>query len=85
MPTSAVATGAVDRQLAIEEMPAAILDYIHHTGLASPSAAAPTGSAQILSAVLETLRAHDGLDFRGFKTPMLLRRMQRRMGLTGTG
>jgi two-component system CheB/CheR fusion protein len=81
MPTSAVATGAVDRQLAIEEMPAAILDYIHHTGLASPSAAAPTGSAQILSAVLETLRAHDGLDFRGFKTPMLLRRMQRRMGL----
>ena len=38
-----------------------------------------------LAAILETLRMQFGIDFRSFKTPMLSRRVHRRMGLARLG
>lgn len=81
MPESAVATGLVDRALAIEEIPPVLLAYVQAAGLQLPAepAAAP---AQYLPAMLAVVRSHTGLDFCGYKEPMLLRRIHRRMGLT---
>ena len=87
MPHHAIETGAVDRQLTIEAMPDAIVDYIGHSGFAPP----PDWQAQAqaesvsLAAILETLRMQVGIDFRSFKTPMLSRRVHRRMGLARLG
>ncbi|MES3012260.1 MAG: CheR family methyltransferase [Pseudomonadota bacterium] len=83
MPTSAVSTGAIDRQLDVEEMPQAILDYIRHSGVALLSGDAPAATPALPS-ILEALRSQFGIDFGGFKTPMLSRRIHRRMGLART-
>ncbi|HEX4511440.1 MAG TPA: chemotaxis protein CheB, partial [Burkholderiaceae bacterium] len=78
MPTSAVATGAVDQQLVIEEIPGAIIAFVRSTGLVAAAAEPP---APDLASVLEALRRQVGLDFSGYKQPMLQRRVLRRMGL----
>jgi two-component system CheB/CheR fusion protein len=82
MPQSAVDTGMVDAELAIEQMPAAIIEYVATARLRRndppPDVHAASG---ILSEVLAEVRNHSGLDFRGYKTPMLIRRVRRRMGL----
>ena len=81
MPASAVATGMVDTQLRLEDIPAALLAYIEHAPLTRPAAPdAEPGDG--LQDVLAEVRSARGLDFRGYKTPMLMRRVQRRMGLT---
>ena len=86
MPLSAVSTGMVDRQLTIEEMPKAILDFVgvaRLQGLQPESEERDSRAHQnLLSQILETLLAQLGLDFRGYKTAMLLRRVRRRMALS---
>ncbi len=81
MPASAVASGMVDTQLRLEDIPAALMAYIEHGPLARP-AAPDVEPGDGLQDVLAEVRSARGLDFRGYKTPMLLRRVQRRMGLS---
>jgi two-component system CheB/CheR fusion protein len=84
MPLSALATGVVDRQLAIEEMPSAIIALVRATAPASsdPAQGEPEGGDDLM-AILDLVQQRLGLDFRGYKTPMLRRRVRRRMGLCG--
>ncbi len=82
MPRSAVATGVVDLQLPIEEIPGAIARYVADAGPRGAVESQPILST--LPAILEALLDQTGLDFRGYKTPMLHRRVRRRMGLTRT-
>jgi two-component system CheB/CheR fusion protein len=81
MPESAIATGLIDQQLAIEAMPAAIVDYINDAALRHGGAHDDSSDKSLLPDILNRVRAELGLDFRGYKLPMLLRRVRRRMGL----
>jgi len=80
MPESAVATGLVDQQLAIEDMPAAIAEYGASLG-AGAASAEPEKTHATLAQILDRVRVLAGLDFRDYKPPMLLRRVRRRMAL----
>ena len=82
MPLSAIATGVVDRQLTIEEMPAAIIQFVRHSLTETKSPAEPRASnADLLKIILEHVHDHTGIDFRSYKEPMLNRRVRRRMVL----
>jgi two-component system CheB/CheR fusion protein len=86
MPTSAVATGLVDRQLSIDDMPQAIMDFARlepelHARPPDAEAAPAQAHHIVLQQILETVHSQMGLDFRGYKTPMLQRRVRRRMAL----
>ncbi len=85
MPRSAIATGAVDRQLLIDDIPTAIVDYFAHANPASVAAqpdAIAADSEAALARILDHTRRHFSLDLRGYRKPMLLRRVRRRMGLS---
>ncbi len=84
MPVAAIETGAVDFVLApaaigvkigqLEKMsPAAI----HHLAGRRRDATAP--GLDPLTAILEAVRRHSGVDFSHYKRPTVLRRLQRRM------
>jgi two-component system, chemotaxis family, CheB/CheR fusion protein len=83
MPGSVIAAGLVDRVLAPDRMPEALLAYLqsaraHETApRATPDLAAPNG----LSAILAVVRGRTKYDFRGYKKGTLQRRVARRMGL----
>lgn len=83
MPTNAIATGLVDMVLPVEAMPKALLDYIGHTGFCdnTPSTVSEEQQQEQLQTLLALLRTQGGHDFRCYKQGMLLRRIQRRMGL----
>lgn len=84
MPRSAIATGLVDVVLPVEQMPRALLEYALHArlhGAAAAADAAAPADAAVLQDIVALLRARAGQDFRGYKVPMLMRRVRRRMGL----
>ncbi|MEO8040911.1 MAG: CheR family methyltransferase, partial [Betaproteobacteria bacterium] len=81
MPEHAVATGSIDAQLSIEDMPGAIVGYLETLSEAPVAAPDHTSTAAAMTAILDTLRASCGLDFRGYKPSMLQRRVRRRMAL----
>ncbi|HYF58584.1 MAG TPA: CheR family methyltransferase [Burkholderiaceae bacterium] len=84
MPTNALATGVVDYALPIEALPKALLGFVESAQLTAVPAdqyAAGGSEGELLVEVLAVLRQRTGLDFRGYKKGMLLRRVRRRMGL----
>ena len=81
MPRSAVASGLADFVLPVEEMPAALINYTRHFVPASQAGIAPAGVSPDLTPILALLRARTKFDFRSYRKGMLLRRVQRRMGL----
>ncbi|MGH8510747.1 MAG: CheR family methyltransferase, partial [Gammaproteobacteria bacterium] len=82
MPRSAIATGLVDYVLPVEQMPAALLEYVEHAHLRGGPIPVPAGTRHDpLHAILALLCTREGHDFRCYKKAMLLRRIQRRMGL----
>jgi two-component system CheB/CheR fusion protein len=86
MPQSAIATGDVDLILSIDDMPSALADYQHNrpqAGLTDPASAptAQTGFAEIIALLRDRL----GHDFSLYKSGTLLRRIERRIGLAGSG
>ncbi|MGH8610019.1 MAG: chemotaxis protein CheB, partial [Gammaproteobacteria bacterium] len=82
MPRSAIATGLVDYVLPVEQMPAALLEYVEHAHLRGGPIAVPAGKRHDpLQTILALLSTREGHDFRWYRKPMLLRRIQRRMGL----
>ena len=83
MPQNAIKTGIVDYILSPAEMPATLSRYVQHayvSGAWAPLDPAPTELEQ-LDRVLGLLKAHTKYDFRYYRKNMILRRVQRRMGL----
>ena len=84
MPRSLIDSNLADFILKVEEMPEVLLRYARHvetTELAPPDLVARRESYQI-GEILAILRARTRHDFTGYKKPTLVRRIQRRMGLT---
>ena len=81
MPESAVATGAVDFVLPIEEMPARLLHYARHPYLKHAGPPPAEESADHLAAILTLVSARTRRNFHRYKKTTLRRRIERRMGL----
>jgi two-component system CheB/CheR fusion protein len=82
MPMSVIATGHADVVLAPDKMPQALLAYMRNSRAPhAPRAAAVAKPMEGLPAILGLLRARRKHDFSGYKTGMLQRRIEHRMGL----
>jgi two-component system, chemotaxis family, CheB/CheR fusion protein len=84
MPRNALATGVVDCELPVEDMARAIVDYVSADANLASEATPSQGSddEKGLWSILDIVRAQLGMDFRGYKSAMLFRRVKRRMNLT---
>ena len=75
-------TGLVDYVLPVEQMPAALLEYVEHAHLrGAPISVSADPRHDPLHPILALLCTREGHDFRCYKKAILLRRIQRRMGL----
>jgi two-component system, chemotaxis family, CheB/CheR fusion protein len=81
MPRSAIAANAIDHVVAIESMPAAVLRFIRHEYVAADAGKPGANRSAALDPLLALLLSA-GHDFRGYKLGTVLRRIQRRMGLS---
>ena len=81
MPNSAIATGFTDYILAPDLMPAEIFNYIRELPPRLGAVAKP--DEMPLPEVLKLVERHCQYDFTNYKTPTILRRITRRMGLLG--
>jgi two-component system CheB/CheR fusion protein len=82
MPRSAIATGLVANVLPISEMPRVLVNYARHTYVRAPrrkSVRARAGDP--IAEILGLLETGHGQSFAGYKQAMLVRRVERRMGL----
>jgi two-component system CheB/CheR fusion protein len=84
MPRSAIATGLVDLVLPIAEIPKAILRYAN----AEPQVTVPAdgedlngNERRLLRSVIGLILARTGRDFRRYKRPTIMRRIEHRMQL----
>lgn len=83
MPQNAINTDCIDYILPPQEMPEVLIQYTQHSYVRSawePSSLAEEEQNQ-LNRILALLRARIKYDFRCYRKNMLLRRVQRRMGL----
>ena len=83
MPPSAIETGLIDFVLAPEAMPSTIIQYVSQPYV-NPNEKQNRQRGRILrllSQLNELLLAETKCDFRSYRTNMLLRRIERRMGL----
>ena len=88
MPRSAIKAGAADHVLPVRDMPAAVLryvaqDYAKAGGTQATDARGEDAEARAAQ-IVEAVRAAIGEDFALYRTGTLLRRVARRMALTGT-
>jgi two-component system CheB/CheR fusion protein len=84
MPRNAIATGVVDRVLAVESMPSALMLQARQTR--APPVDDRSGdrlSAEGLTAIIELLRHRTAHDFLLYKPGTLQRRIERRMSSVG--
>jgi len=81
MPRSAIDTGLADYVLPPEDMPEALLRYTGHFFGGTVALPEPPAVPDGMTRLLALLRARHKLDFRPYRKRMLLRRIQRRMGL----
>ena len=83
MPRSAIDAGLADHVLAPEQMPAALLSYLHHGYVATGAdiEVAETDGHATIEQVLEAAQAGASHDFRSYKRSTLGRRIYRRLGL----
>jgi two-component system CheB/CheR fusion protein len=80
MPRNAIATGLVDQVLLPRDMPAAIVDYLRHVRDGTADGELDGESTrQFLARICQHLKLATGHDFRQYKEPTLMRRVQRRM------
>lgn len=87
MPLNAIASGVVDYVLPPEQMPAALVNYVQQPYLRNTEdlVAPAEQSSDLLNQILTTLQSTTRYDFRCYRQPMVLRRIQRRMGLAHIG
>jgi two-component system, chemotaxis family, CheB/CheR fusion protein len=82
MPRSAVATGLVAFVLAISKMPRVLVDCARHTHVRAPNRVpVHPRVANPVAHILGLLETGHGQSFAGYKQAMLVRRIERRMGL----
>ena len=85
MPRAAIATGMVDQVLAPREIAAQLVQIARHPYAADDSESVADERRAIgedeLSRVFALVRAATGVDFKHYKTPTIVRRLQRRMAL----
>lgn len=82
MPRSAIASGSADYVLRAEQMAATLLTYVQHASrIATNMEALPEKAPDPLTSALALLHEQTKLDFSGYKTGTLRRRIQRRMSL----
>lgn len=82
MPQHAITAGFVDEVLAVEAMPARVLE--HAAGLANGAGGRPVRETEVresLGKICEVMRRVTGHDFSGYKEGTLLRRIRRRIQL----
>ncbi|HYC04974.1 MAG TPA: CheR family methyltransferase [Azospirillaceae bacterium] len=89
MPSSAIATGAVDLVLPAEAMPGPLLEFARSLALFEQAETTPEPPAPLLAlerlqpAVCAVLRDQVGHDFRGYKEKTFMRRLHRRLQVRG--
>ncbi len=85
MPESAIQTGLVDYVVSIEEMAQTLAQYITHSSLwrRVPPPSVLGEDTQALKDIVAFMRIRAGVDFRGYKEGMLMRRAKRRVALLG--
>lgn len=84
MPTNAITTGHVDYAQTPEQLAETLSQYAQHSHLsAMPGARATLNNeaAEHLNSILSLMRARSKYDFRFYRKNMLMRRVQRRMGM----
>ncbi len=83
MPSNIIREGLADYVLPPEEMPATLIQYMRQPYIkyASKSSADATDEDENLKIILAQLRKHTRYDFSSYRKNMMLRRIQRRMGL----
>ncbi len=81
MPESAIATGAVDLIVPVQDMPRVLLAAQAARNAPAPASALETDTARL--GICEILRARVGHDFSQYKDKTFLRRVQRRMQVLG--
>ncbi len=83
MPQSAIDTGLVDHVLPVAQMPAALVGYAQHAAArTSPGHTTTEAAADDLEPILKLLRVRANSDYRHYKKATIVRRIQRRMGIT---
>jgi len=85
MPRAAIDTGLIDRVLSPPDIAAELVEIARHPYTADASSATSfergAVSEEDLASVFSLLRAASGVDFKQYKVPTILRRLQRRMAL----
>ncbi len=82
MPRSAIATGLVGYVLPVRKMPRVLVGYARHSYVRAPSRVAPRPRrGDPVAMILGLLKAGHRQSFAGYKQAMVLRRIERRMGL----
>lgn len=83
MPSSAIATGLVDYQLAADEMPGKLMAYVSHAFGRLPRSNVPDTPTtdNILKKIFILLRSQTGHDFAQYKPNTIYRRIERRMAV----
>jgi len=76
---SAIATGLVDFVLPVREIPAKLLQYVHHVSV--NGGATPQAVDDGIDSILELLLNETKSDFRCYKKTTVRRRIERRMGI----
>ena len=82
MPSSAVATGLVDQVMPVEAMPEKLIAYHKHMIEVANRKDGDGNRGDLqehLASIIEILHARSTHDFKGYKEPTLMRRIQRRM------
>ncbi len=83
MPTSIIRAGLADYVLPPAEMPAKLIEHLHllHEDVARPELIDSDSADEQLASILKILREQTQYDFKSYRKNMLLRRINRRMGL----
>ena len=91
MPRSLVHSGYADQVLPVDRIPAFLLNYVRHPVVQEGGAGVEhiverdlDDDRQYLNQIQALLRTRTRHDFRGYRKPTLLRRIQRRMGIVGS-
>ena len=82
MPQSAIATGLADYILPAGEMPPALLKFIRHPLFAKPNGLGLHPATNTVEKIEEFVRARTGVDFSKYKQSTVVRRLERRIGIS---